>query len=99
MRGRCRPDPAVFSWGAKHPQTAPLSDRSAVLHEHLIEAAKRGRLDQMLFWGAAADNTDAADDRPAGRPAGRSAGCPAGRPAGRPAERPAKRLAKRVAEN
>ena len=33
---------------------------------HLIEAAKRGRLDQMIFFGAV-DDTGADDDRPAGR--------------------------------
>ena len=67
---------------AKPPQTPPLNGRPQHLIEaapiHLIEAANRGRLDQMLFFGAA-DDTGAADDRrrpaddrpPAGRPAGR----------------------------
>ena len=46
--GRCPPDPPVFGWGAKPPQTPPLNGRSS----HLIEAAKRGRLDQMIFFSA-----------------------------------------------
>ena len=41
----------------------PLNGRP----QQLIEAAKRGRLDQMLFLGAA-DDTGAADDRLAVRP-------------------------------
>ena len=45
---------------------------------HMIEAAPFGRLDQMLFFGAA-DDTGAADDRLAGRPARRSAGRMSGR--------------------
>ena len=58
-----------FWLGGAAPQTReldpPLNGRSP----HLIEAAKRGRLDQMIFFGAAddkgaADNTGAADDRP-----------------------------------
>ena len=44
LRGRCSPDPLVFGWGGK----APLNGRP----QHLIEAAKRGRLDQMLFFSA-----------------------------------------------
>ena len=51
---------------------------SATEKKHLIEAAKQGRLDQMIF--SAADETRAA--RPAGRPAER----PAERPTERPAE-------------
>ena len=47
----------------------PLNGRSS----HLIEAAKRGRLDQMLFFFSAADDTCTADDRAAGRLAGRPA--------------------------
>ena len=41
--------------------TPPLNGRSS----HLIEAAKRGRLDQMIFFRRrrAADDTRAADDR------------------------------------
>ena len=68
--GRCLPDPPVFGWGGKAP---PLNGRSS----HLIEAAKRGRLDQMIFFFGAADDTRAADDRPAGRPAERPAERPA----------------------
>ena len=44
--GRCPPDPPVFGWGGKAPPDPPLNGRSS----HLIEAAKRGRLDQMLFF-------------------------------------------------
>ena len=57
-RGRCPPDPPVFGWGSKAPPAPPLNDRP----QHLIEAAKRGRLAQMLFFFGAADDTDAADD-------------------------------------
>ena len=52
---------------------------------HLIEAAKRGRLDQKFFFFGAADDTRAANDRPAGR----LAECRPARPAERPTERPA----------
>ena len=45
---RCPPDPPVFGWGGKAPQTLPLNGRP----QHLIEAAKRGRLDQMIFFSA-----------------------------------------------
>ena len=72
--GRCPPDPPVFGWGGKAPPDPPLNDRSS----HLIEAAKRGRLDQIAFFFGAADDARAADDRPAERPAERSAGRPAG---------------------
>ena len=48
--------------------------------QHLIEAAKRGRLDQMIFFSAPL-TTRAPPRRPAGRPAER--------PAERPTERPA----------
>ena len=44
--GRYPPDPPVFGWGANAPQTLPINGRL----QHLIEAAKRGRLDQMLFF-------------------------------------------------
>ena len=54
----------------------PLNGRSS----HLIEAAKRGRLDQMIFFSAPL-TTRAPPRRPAGRPAER--------PAERPTERPA----------
>ena len=46
----------------KAPPDPPLNGRSS----HLIEAARRGRLDQMIFFFGAADDTRAADDRPAG---------------------------------
>ena len=47
----------VFGWGGKAlPDPPPLNDRSS----HLIEAAKRGRLDQMIFFFGAADDTCAA---------------------------------------
>ena len=43
------PRPADF-WlgGQNHPQARPPNGRP----QHLIEAAKRGRFNQMLFWGA-----------------------------------------------
>ena len=59
-----------FWLGGTTPQTPPLNGRSS----HLIEAAKRRRLDQIIFFFGAADDTRAADDRPAGRPARRLAG-------------------------
>ena len=37
-----------FGWGALPPRPPPLNGRSS----HLIEAAKRGRLDQMIFFSA-----------------------------------------------
>ena len=46
--GRCPPDPPNFGWGGKAPPDPPLNGRSS----HLIEAAKRGRLDQMIFFSA-----------------------------------------------
>ena len=58
----------------------PLNGRSS----HLIEAAKRGRLDQMIFFSAPLTTRTP----PPGRPAGR----PAERPAERPTERPAERV-------
>ena len=51
--------------GAKPRQTSPLNGRSS----HLIEAAKRGRLDQMIFFSAPL-TTRAPPGRPAGRPGG-----------------------------
>ena len=58
----------VLAGGAKPPQIPPLNGRSS----HLIEAAKRGRLDQMIYFSGAADDTrDARTSRPAERPAGR----------------------------
>ena len=44
--GRCPPDPPGFGWGGKAPPDPPLNGRSS----HLIEAAKRGRLHQMIFF-------------------------------------------------
>ena len=82
LGGRCPPDPPVFGWGGKAPPDPPLNGRSS----HLIEAAKRGRLDQMIFFSAPL-TTRAPPGRPAGRPAER----PAGRPAARPADRSAGR--------
>ena len=70
--GRCPPDPPNFGWGAKAPPDLPLNGRSS----HLIEAAKRGRLDQMIFHSAPL-TTRAPPGRPAERPAGRPAGRPA----------------------
>ena len=72
--GRCLRTPRFLAGGAKPPRLPPLKGRSS----HLIEAAKRGRLDQMLLFFSAADDTGAADDCPAG--------CLAGRLAERPAE-------------
>ena len=66
--GRCPPDLPVFGWEGKAPQDPPLNDRSS----HLIEAAKRGRLDQMIFVSAPL-TTRAPPGRPAGRPAERPA--------------------------
>ena len=54
------------SGGSLPPQTtSPLNGRP----QHLIEAAKRGHLDRLnVFFFGTADDTGAADDRPAGRP-------------------------------
>ena len=52
-----------------------------------MEAAKRGRLDQMFSFFGAADDMGAANDHLAGRPAGRSAGRPAERPPNDPIDR------------
>ena len=57
-----------FRLGGAAPQTPPLNGRSS----HLIEAAKRGRLDQMIFFSAPL-TTRAPPGRPAGRPAERPA--------------------------
>ena len=46
--GRCPPDPPNFGWGGQSPPDPPLNSRP----QQLIEAAKRGRLDQMLFFSA-----------------------------------------------
>ena len=41
-------NPQFWAGGAKHPQIPPLNGRSS----HVIESAKRGRLDQMIFCSA-----------------------------------------------
>ena len=62
--GRCPPDPPIFGWGGRAPPDPPVNGRSS----HLIEAAKRGRLDQMIFFPAPL-TTRAPRRRPsAGRP-------------------------------
>ena len=45
LGGAAPQTPRFLAGGAKPPQTLPLNGRSS----HLIEAAKRGRLDQMTF--------------------------------------------------
>ena len=62
--------PRFLVGGGKAPPNTLLNSRP----QHLIEAAKRGRLDQMLFFKfGAADDTGTADDRPAERTAERPA--------------------------
>ena len=64
--GRCPQTPQFLAGGAKPPQTPPLNDHP----QHLIEAAKRGRLDQMLLFSAPlttrAPLTTVRDNRPPG---------------------------------
>ena len=48
LGGAAPQTPRVLAGGAKPPQTPPLNGRSS----HLIEAAKRGCLDQMIFFSA-----------------------------------------------
>ena len=48
LGGAAPQTPQFLAGGAKPPQTPPLNGRSS----HLIEAAKRGRLDQMIFFSA-----------------------------------------------
>ena len=48
LRGAAPQDPRFLAEGPKPPRTPPLNDRSS----HLIEAAKRGRLDQMISFSA-----------------------------------------------
>ena len=48
LGGAAPQTPRFLAGGAKPPQTLPLNGRSS----HLIEAAKRGRLDQMIFFSA-----------------------------------------------
>ena len=57
--GALPPRPPNFWLGGQSPPRPPLNGRSS----HLIEAAKRGRLDQMFFFFGAADDTRTADDR------------------------------------
>ena len=77
-RGALPPRPPSF-WLGQSPPRPPLNDHP----QHLIEAAKRGRLDQMLFFFGAADDKGAVDDRPAGRPTGdRAFGRTSSRPSG-----------------
>ena len=92
--GGAAPQTARFlAGGAKPPQTLPLSGRP----QHLIEAARRGRLNQTLFFLAplttrAPPTTVGPDDRLGVRPAERPSGRPPSRSAGRLAERPLKPL-------
>ena len=67
----------------------PLNGRSS----HLIEAAKRGRLDQMIFFAAPLTSTRAPPTTL------RPDVCMAGRPAERPAEHPAECSTERPAEH
>ena len=54
LGGAAPQTPRFLAGGAKAFQTPPpLNGRP----QHLIEAAKRGRLDQMIFFLGAADNT------------------------------------------
>ena len=46
LGGAAPQTPRFLAGGAKPPQTPPLNGRSS----HLIEAAKRGRLDQISFF-------------------------------------------------
>ena len=68
LGGAAPQTPQFLAGGAKPPQTPPLNGRSS----HLIEAAKRGRLDQMIFFFGAADDTRVA--RTTGRTSGRTPG-------------------------
>ena len=69
LGGAAPQTPQILAGGASPPQTHPLNGRSS----HLIEAAKRGRLDQMILFSALL-TTRAPPGRPAGRPAERPAG-------------------------
>ena len=92
LGGAAPQTPRFLAGGAKPPQTPLLNGRSS----HLIEAAKRGRLDQMIFFSAplttrAPPTTVRPDVRPKpGRMSGRT---PGRTPA---AERPAELLGFRV---
>ena len=58
--------PRFLAGGGKASPDAPLNGRP----QHLMEAAKRGRLDQMIFFSAPL-TTRTPPGRPAERPAGR----------------------------
>ena len=67
LEGAAPQTPRFLAGRAKPPQAPPLNVRPS----HLIEAAKQGRLDQMIFFSAPLTirvaltiNTGAADDRP-----------------------------------
>ena len=51
LGGAAPQTPRILAGGPKPPQTPPLNGRP----QHLIEAAKRGRLDQMLLFSAPLD--------------------------------------------
>ena len=60
--GRCPPDPPVFGWGAKPPQTPPK--RSFVTFDR---GGQTGPPRSNDFFFGAADDTRAADDPRTGR--------------------------------
>ena len=60
--GRCPPDPPVFGWGGKAPPDPPLK-RSFVAFDR---GGQTGPPRSNDFFFGAADDTRAADDRPAG---------------------------------
>ena len=76
--GALPPRPPGFWLGGQSPPRPPLNGRSS----HLIEAAKRGRLDQMILFSAPLTTR-----APPGRPAGRLAERPAERLAERPTQK------------
>ena len=61
--GRCPPDPPIFGWGGKAPPDPPLK-RSFVTFDR---GGQTGPPRSNDFFFGAADDTGAADDRPAGR--------------------------------
>ena len=69
--GRCSPDPPVLGWGGKPPPGPPPLKRSFFTFDR---GGQTGPPRSNDFFFGAADDTRAADDRPAGRPARRSAG-------------------------
>ena len=74
--GRCPPDPPNFGWGGKAPPDPPPK-RSFVTFDR---GGQTGPPQSNDFFFGAADDTRAADDRPAGRLAGRPSERLAGRP-------------------